>query len=142
MFYTVLICSRRETLLSGFCIFLRRRMPRRGWSSIPTPSGWHEVIRGPRPYSAQWPHVSKGTARAKERRLHQSFQPHRRVRDSPSTWRRSWPTGCRIWRFCAERRLNSFGPKTRVPQVGGMEARAELEKHPKSSGQFAQRRPV
>ena len=34
-------------------------MPRRGWSSIATPSGWYEVIRGLRPPSVQWPHVSK-----------------------------------------------------------------------------------
>ena len=27
-------------------------MPRRGWSSIATPSGWYEVIRPP---SVQWP---------------------------------------------------------------------------------------
>ena len=30
-------------------------MPRRGWSSLPTPSGWYEVVRGPRPQSVQWP---------------------------------------------------------------------------------------
>ena len=30
-------------------------MPRRGWSAVPTPAGWFEVIRGPRPPSVQWP---------------------------------------------------------------------------------------
>ena len=30
-------------------------MVRRGWSAIPAPSGWYEVIRGPRPPSVQWP---------------------------------------------------------------------------------------
>ena len=72
------------------------------------------MIRGPRPYPAQWPHVSKG--RAKERRLHQSFQPHRRVRCRPSTWRRSWPTGCGIWRFsqCGVRVDFSVGRRSRT----------------------------
>ena len=35
-------------------------MPRRGWSSLPVPDGWFEVIRGPRPPSVQWPHQQKG----------------------------------------------------------------------------------
>ena len=30
-------------------------MPRKGWTSFPTPSGWYEVIRGPRPKSEEWP---------------------------------------------------------------------------------------
>ena len=30
-------------------------MPRKGWSVMPTPAGWFEVIRGPRPPSVQWP---------------------------------------------------------------------------------------
>ena len=30
-------------------------MPRRGWQALDTPSGWYEVIRGPRPRSVQWP---------------------------------------------------------------------------------------
>ena len=44
-------------------------MPRRGWSSIPTPSGWYEVIRGPRPPSVQWPHVSKGKGQGKGKKI-------------------------------------------------------------------------
>ena len=40
-------------------------MPRRGWSSIATPSGWYEVIRGPRPPSVQWPLASKGKGKGK-----------------------------------------------------------------------------
>ena len=39
-------------------------MPRRGWSAIPTPSGWYEVIHRPRPPSVQ-PHVSKGKGKGK-----------------------------------------------------------------------------
>ena len=30
-------------------------MPRKGWTSFPTPHGWFEVIRGPRPKSEEWP---------------------------------------------------------------------------------------
>ena len=44
-------------------------MPRRGWSSIPTPSGWYEVIRGPRPPSVQWPHVSKGKGQGNGKKI-------------------------------------------------------------------------
>ena len=37
-------------------------MPRRGWSAVPTPAGWFEVIRGLRPPSVQWP---KGKGKGK-----------------------------------------------------------------------------
>ena len=40
-------------------------MPRRGWSSVATPSGWYEVIRGPRPPSVQWPLAAKGKDKGK-----------------------------------------------------------------------------
>ena len=40
-------------------------MPRRGWSAISTPSGWFEVIRGPRPPAVQWPLASKGQGKGK-----------------------------------------------------------------------------
>ena len=40
-------------------------MPRRGWSTIATPGGWFEVIRGPRPPSVQWPVAAKGTGKGK-----------------------------------------------------------------------------
>ena len=35
-------------------------MVRRGWSAIPAPAGWYEIIRGPRPPSVQWPKKGKG----------------------------------------------------------------------------------
>ena len=39
-----------------FCSQVSRgTMPRRGWSAFPIPSGWYDVIRGPRPPSVQWP---------------------------------------------------------------------------------------
>ena len=30
-------------------------MARKGWSSLETPAGWYQVIRGPRPKAVQWP---------------------------------------------------------------------------------------
>ena len=30
-------------------------MPRKGWSQLDVPSGWVQIIRGPRPWSVQWP---------------------------------------------------------------------------------------
>ena len=37
-----------------FCVFESRGcMPRKGWSSLPVPDGWFEVIPGPRPPSVQ-----------------------------------------------------------------------------------------
>ena len=40
-------------------------MPRKGWSVMPTPAGWFEVIRGPRPPSVQWP-PSKGKGKTED----------------------------------------------------------------------------
>ena len=40
-------------------------MPRRGWSAVPTPAGWFEVIRGPRPLSVQWP-LGKGKGKKED----------------------------------------------------------------------------
>ena len=34
-------------------------MGRRGWSTIPVPEGWVQVVRGPRPKSVQWPRAPK-----------------------------------------------------------------------------------
>ena len=30
-------------------------MPRKGWTQVEVPSGWTQLIRGPRPKSVQWP---------------------------------------------------------------------------------------
>ena len=32
-------------------------MPRKGWSTLETPNGWFQVIRGPRPPSVRWPNA-------------------------------------------------------------------------------------
>ena len=58
-------------------------MPRRGWSAIATPSGWYEVIGGPRPPLVQCPLASKGKGKGKGKHLHPSFQHFRRVRRWP-----------------------------------------------------------
>ena len=34
-------------------------MGRRGWKSLDTPTGWVQIIRGPRPPSVQWPRVGQ-----------------------------------------------------------------------------------
>ena len=34
-------------------------MVRRGWCSADVPDGWVQVIRGPRPWSIQWPRASQ-----------------------------------------------------------------------------------
>ena len=60
----------------SFCIFASRLMGRRGWSAMPIPDGWVEVIRGPRPKAENWPRskpnvvVQKG---AQGRQLAKSF---------------------------------------------------------------------
>ena len=48
-------------------------MPRRGWSHLEVPSGWIQVLRGPRPKSVQSP-------LAKERNLSDVPQPRGRWR--------------------------------------------------------------
>ena len=41
--------------VSYFCFPVRRRsMPRRGWQSLDVPSGWVQVLRGPRPPLVKW----------------------------------------------------------------------------------------
>ena len=50
-------------------------MPRKGWSVMPTPAGWFEVIRGPRPPSVQWP-PGKGKGKTED----SSVQPAARGR--------------------------------------------------------------
>ena len=66
-----------------FLLRAARSSPRRGWSSVATPSGWYEVIRGPRPLSVQWPHAPKGKGKGKAMRNQWQFPEHRRsLRDS------------------------------------------------------------
>ena len=36
-------------------------MPRRGWQSLDVPSGWVQVLRGPRPPSVKWPPAREGS---------------------------------------------------------------------------------
>ena len=57
-------------------------MPRRGWSHLEVPSGWVQVLRGPRPKSVQWP-LAKG------RNSSDVPQPHGR-------WRQAQPLKERV----------------------------------------------
>ena len=55
------ISSSRSSLLvrevSIGCFFSRGVMPRRGWSSMDVPTGWVQVLRGPKPPSQKRPSV-------------------------------------------------------------------------------------
>ena len=51
--------GRKAILAVFFCVFVSRLVVRRGWSSIPVPEGWVQIVRGPRSKSVQWPQVSK-----------------------------------------------------------------------------------
>ena len=42
-----------------FCVSVSRAMVRKGWSSLDVPSGWVQIIRGPRPPSQRWPKSSE-----------------------------------------------------------------------------------
>ena len=77
------------------------RMPRRGWQAIEVPSGWYEVIRGPRPQAQKWPF-------APSRQLAQhSRQPAQQSRQS-----QSGP---------ASRQGGRWGPRRGVGSVGRQE---------------------
>ena len=54
---TLLTRVSRQGIVVSFASLLRRNflMVRKGWSAIATPSGWYNVVRGPRPPSVQWP---------------------------------------------------------------------------------------
>ena len=42
--------KKKECFFVGsFCVFVSRLVGRRGWSSLPVPEGWVQVVRGPRP---------------------------------------------------------------------------------------------
>ena len=52
-------------------------MPRKGWSTMEVPSGWLQVIRGPRPRSVQWPRASAPPRQSNE------SQPRPQPKQSP-----------------------------------------------------------
>ena len=78
-------------------------MPRNGWSSVPVPDGWLQVIRGPRPKSEQWPQQSRLPAIA------QSVTPPTRgkLRSGDSHVRRGEPNSV----TALERALTVLGPE-------------------------------
>ena len=58
-------------------------MVRRGWKAVETPSGWYDVIRGPRPPSHQWPLATSTQWRPRQPQVHSSFSPQRRWKSGP-----------------------------------------------------------
>ena len=62
-------------------------MPRRGWSAMEIPSGWFEVIRGPRPPSVRWPQAHDRQPRG------QLFEGKRERRSGPVVRLQSRPNG-------------------------------------------------
>ena len=55
----------QDSWFSLFCILVRRRsMPRRGWSAITTPSGWHKVICGPSTVASRFEGEGQGQREA------------------------------------------------------------------------------
>ena len=73
---------------------LNHSMGRQGWSQIKVPSGWIEVIRGPRPRSVQWPSVKEHNQPVAQQGV--SVSPKERHRLAPShgsttTWRARCP---------------------------------------------------
>ena len=56
-------------------------MGRRGWSEMPIPDGWVQVIRGPRPKSEVWPRAKSGMPSQK--------YLHGGSNNQPGRWRNS-----------------------------------------------------
>ena len=61
-------------------------MPRKGWTVMKVPNGWHEVLRGPQPPSVRWPTVSPAVEEAFAQQPTQKSVPVQRtppMRSSP-----------------------------------------------------------
>ena len=50
-------------------------MPRKGWQSVDVPSGWVQIIRGPRPKAATWPRRGETPQPVQSRQRRQSNVP-------------------------------------------------------------------
>ena len=62
----------------------RGLMPRKGWSQLDVPSGWVQIIRGPRPRSVQWPRAP--AQRPHLRRMFSNLVSQRRFRSGACTF--------------------------------------------------------
>ena len=100
---TLLTRVSRQGIVVSFASLLRRNflMVRKGCSAIATPSGWYNVVRGPRPPSVQWPRYQQWRAPSgvilfsdpespRSRRV-----PPRSAGGSEATLCRGIPTKCR-----------------------------------------------
>ena len=81
-------CGEKFFVLFVHCIPL----PRKGWISCPTPSGWYEVIRGPRLKAEEWPRHRQYAARQcspRRRQRHEVGSKGCRARywANPSLWK-------------------------------------------------------
>ena len=70
------------TRVPGFCqrrFLLRSQsvgdVPRSGWSTVDVPTGWVQVLRGPRPHSETWPTVQKAVGRWRKEKPSKSTPP-------------------------------------------------------------------
>ena len=59
-------------------------MPRRGWQAIDVPTGWVQVLRGPRPPSQKWPSPKSGSLQMQQRHVGVSSPSSRVVKAPPS----------------------------------------------------------
>ena len=60
------VCCLFRTVRFRLCL-LCRLMVRKGWTQMEVPSGWVQILRGPRPKSEQWPKQSKSISKVKGR---------------------------------------------------------------------------
>ena len=82
-------------------------MLRRGRSFLPTPSGWHDAFRGPRPQPAQWP---------RRQQRHSSKQRHC-----------SWPAVLESWGTPTRRRWHRGSAPRLNPDEAKAAARTRVE---------------
>ena len=81
-------CSRVFRLFALFFPFAsqvsRELMPRRGWQAMDVPTGWVQVLRGPRPPSQKWPSAKSGSFPVQQRHVGVSSPSSRVVKAPPS----------------------------------------------------------
>ena len=82
-------------------------MPRRGWFSLPTPSGWHNVVRGPHPQPVQW-------LRRQQRRCSKQ-------------WHGQWPAVSESWSTPTRRRWHRGSAPRLNPDEAKAAARTRVE---------------
>ena len=81
-------CLRVFRLFALFILFAsqvsRELMPRRGWQAMDVPTGWVQVLRGPRLPSQKWPSAKSGSLQMQQRHVGVSSPSSRVVKTPPS----------------------------------------------------------